>query len=244
MEQAKRGYLPEDEREFSKESLIKLKKAAKHIAYLLNEGYAIKNVSTFVGNHFLLSERQRLALVRSISANVQIALRRLKECDTDSLAGQTVYIDGFNTIITMEVALSGSLLFDCMDGTIRDLAGLRGTYRIIDVTPEAVKRIAQTLEAVQVKKAVFYLDSPVSNSGRLKSLIADIWQDYNLELDFEVIHDVDRVLMKLDHVVTADAIILDACQSWFNLVRLCMKDIATEPIKVWQEQEKYMSRPI
>lgn len=237
MKQARRGYVPDDEHQFSKESVEKLRIAARHIAYLINEGYAIKNASTFVGNHFLLSERQRLALVRSISPKAQVAIRRQKECSEEEMAGKIVFIDGFNIIITLEVALSSAPLFSCMDGTIRDLAGLRGTYRIIDVTSEVVKQIASVLESIHVKKAVFYLDAPVSNSGRLKSLIADIWQNYQLEVEISVIHDVDRTLMGLEYVITTDAIILDACKSWFNLMKLCIPE-RTQLINVWEEREK------
>ena len=48
-----------------------------------------------------------------------------------TISGNEVNIDGFNIIITLEVLLCDSILFSCMDGTIRDLAALRGTYRII-----------------------------------------------------------------------------------------------------------------
>ena len=47
---------------------------------------------------------------------------------------ETVHIDGFNTIITLEVALSGSHVFCCRDDVLRDLAGLRGTHAL-DVDP-------------------------------------------------------------------------------------------------------------
>ena len=79
----------------------------------------------------------------------------------------------FNTIITLEVALSGSLLLQGMDGTIRDLAGLRGTYRIVDKTERAVELILSQLEKEKGKGAVFYLDQQVSNSGRLRSLLLE-----------------------------------------------------------------------
>ena len=55
-----------------------------------------------------------------------------------------------------------------MDGTIRDLAGLRGTYKLIDKTDRAINLIGEYLQKLKIKKVVFYLDSPVSNSGRLK----------------------------------------------------------------------------
>lgn len=231
----KRGYVPEDEREFSEKSLITLKKAAKDIGYLMEQGYPIKSASTFVGNHYLLSERQRLALVRSISVQKQIAIRRQKEI-VSLEEDATLYIDGFNTIITLEVAFSGSPLFDCMDGTIRDLAGLRGTYRLIDKTELAVDAIAKVLLKYKVRKVVFYLDAPVSNSGRLAQLLREHYKDLPFALEIEVIHQVDAVLQKLDHVVTSDAIILDHAQSWFNLVReaLNLGKLEYKAIQVWQ----------
>ena len=141
----KRGYVPSDEKEFGKEALETLHKAGEELYYLATRGYQMKPASTFVGNHYLLSERQRLALVRSISPKESIEARRSKEI-TGSLEGATVHIDGFNTIITLEIAFSESLLLKCMDGTIRDLAGLRGTYRVIDKTEQAVVEIGKLLE--------------------------------------------------------------------------------------------------
>lgn len=233
IKQLKRGSAANDEKEFSEDSIIKLKKAANHIRYLVNEGYDMKSASVFVGNHFLLSERQRLALVRSISTDEQLRQREKKQCVADELCGKTVFIDGFNTIITLEIALCESLLLECMDGTIRDLAGLRGTYRLIEETPEAVRIIADTLEHLKVQKAVFYLDAPVSNSGRLKSLIAEVWENREVKLDIQIMNDVDRTLQEKDYVITADAIILDKCKGWFNLIYLCMEKTNAAPVKVW-----------
>ena len=231
--QLKRGGGAHDEKEFYGESIDKLRKAAEHIRYLINEGYDIKGASVFVGNHFLLSERQRLALVRSISPDEKLCLRREKECAADELVDKTVHIDGFNTIITLEIALCRSLLLRCMDGTIRDLAGLRGTYRLINETQKAVEFIADALEHLKVKKAVFYLDAPVSNSGRLKSLIENIWENHNTELEVNVINDVDKTLQEKECVITSDAIILDKCKSWFNLISLCIEKTEAVPVKVW-----------
>lgn len=212
----KRGYVPSDEKEFGEKELEKLHKAGEELYYLANRGYQMKQASTFVGNHYLLSERQRLALVRSISPKESIEARRGKEI-TGSLEGATVHIDGFNTIITLEIAFSESLLLKCMDGTIRDLAGLRGTYRVIDKTEQAIVEIGKLLERKKVKKAVFYLDAPVSNSGRLKELICQCLCDAGLEVQVEIIHNVDSTLETLENVVTGDAIILDKCRSWYNM---------------------------
>ncbi len=211
-----RGHAPDDKTEFGPTAVPVLHKAAQNLYYLLNQGYPIKGASVFVGNHYMLSERQRLALVRAVSSKESIENRKNKEL-FDLPEGCTVHIDGFNTIITLEVALSESLLLKCMDGTVRDLAALRGTYRLIDKTSQAILMIGQTLEKSGIARAVFYLDSPVSNSGRLKEQIGTMLGDFPFELQFEVIHNVDATLENLENVITSDAIILDRCKSWFNI---------------------------
>jgi len=62
METVKRGYVPKDTVEFGPKAAAKLNAAAQELAFLLDRGYDTKSASTFVGNHHLLSERQRLAL--------------------------------------------------------------------------------------------------------------------------------------------------------------------------------------
>lgn len=179
----RRGYVPTDQKEFRNENLNKLYEAAEDLLYLLNRGYKIKGTSTFIGNHYLLSERQRLALVRGISRYDDVIKRKSKEI-TNLSNIEEVNIDGFNTIITLEVALSNSLIIKSMDETIRDLAGLRGTYSVIDKTEVAIKLIGEFLLEHKIKKATFYLDKPVSNSGRLKMKILEILE--GLEFQIEV----------------------------------------------------------
>lgn len=198
----KRGYSPNDQREFGDKSINKLLKAGRDLQYLLNQGYNIKGASAFVGNHYLLSERQRLGLVRAVSSEKSIKMRKSKEIEQIPF-GSVINIDGFNTVITLEVALSDSLLLKCMDGTIRDLAALRGTYRLIDKTDTAILLIGKILEKNKIGKVIFYLDAPVSNSGRLKQRIIELLNQFNFEVQVEVVQSVDTVLEKLDNVITS-----------------------------------------
>jgi hypothetical protein len=145
------------------------------------------------------------------------ALEIPKEICINNINSKEVNIDGFNTIITLEVALSKSLTLNCMDNTIRDLAGLRGTYRIIDKTIIAINYILETLDEKKVNKAIVYLDEPVSNSGKLKELILHLSNSYKVNVNVMVIPGVDSALSSLDNVITTDAIILNKCNSWINL---------------------------
>lgn len=216
MDTVARGYCPKDTAEFGPKAEGKLNAALTELFFLLNRGYDVKSASTFIGNHHLLSERQRLALARIASPDASLQVRKAKEL---SQPPEVLVLDGFNTIITLEVALSGSLLIRGMDGTIRDLAGLRGTYRIVDKTHRAVELLLARLEELGVQKAVFYLDQQVSNSGRLRALLLETGAGYSTEIQVELHPSVDGVLAQMSGVVTSDAIILDKCGSWYNLNR-------------------------
>ena len=223
--------MPEDEKNFSPVALEKMRTASRHVGFLINEGYDLKQAATFVGNHFLLSERQRLAIMRSLATKEQLVERSRKE--VSSASDKTVYIDGFNIIITLEVLLSDSILLSCMDGTIRDLAALRGTYRIIPETKGAVQLLLKTLQEMDVKAAHILLDEPVSNSGRLKALIAGIGEAYPLGLDIQIQRDVDRALWEQENVITTDSVILDHCVSWVNINAKCMTRLGKTALNVW-----------
>lgn len=210
---AKRGFVPEDEQSFSPEGVKRMQTASAHVFYLLNEGYDLKQATTFVGNHLQLSERQRMAVMRSLASSEQLAERGKKRVEISSLAGREIWIDGFNTVITLEVMLNESILFRGMDGCIRDLASLRGTYRTIPETARAVRLLTEQLQAVNVGSSHILLDRPVSNSGRLKTLIAEIAEEESCDIDVQIVDDVDRILWQKENVITSDAIILDHCSS-------------------------------
>ena len=232
---AKRGYVPEDERNFSPEAIHTMQTASRHVRYLINEDYDLKQASTFVSNHFRLSERQRLAIVRSLATDEQLAGRKARQVSIVELDGKEVWIDGFNTIITLEVMLSNGILFECMDGTIRDLAALRGTYRLIPETSEAVRMLFQTLQKARISKATILLDEPVSNSGRLKALTADTGEEFAFGQDIQILRDVDRFLYGRENVITSDSVILDHCVSWVDLAAECMKETGAQCIRVWAD---------
>jgi len=174
------------------------------------------SASTFVGNHYMLSERQRLAIVRASAAKELLTLRKQKELTKETVGNQVV-IDGLNTIITLEVALSRGTLIHCMDGTIRDLAGLRGTYRLISQTDQAIELIGNKLRKLNTSEVTFYLDAPVSNTGRLKTRIFELLGSYPFVLKVELINNVDVLLGQKEQVVTSDSIVINQCKSWYNL---------------------------
>lgn len=214
----KRGFVPSDIIEFNEKNQKLLSQAQQEVYFLLNRGYEMEKIITFVGNHYLFSARQRMALARASASEKELQLRKEHE-KRGKLTGKTVYIDGFNLIITLEAALSGTTLLSCMDKTVRDLCGLHGTYRIIDKTEATLQIIEQELKDLEIEKAIFYLDAPMSNSGRLKQLILESFSNNNLCIEVELVRNADACLWAKEYVISSDAIILNKCKSWYNFVR-------------------------
>jgi hypothetical protein len=213
-----RGPHPSDAELFRPEALPGLRAALSDFSLLLSKGYAEKSALKLVGDRFSLVQRQRLAVMRSACADQQLQSRSRRRVPVEMLAGQPVAIDGYNLLITVEAALSGGLIFRGRDGCFRDLASIHGTYRRVEETAPALRLIGDFLAHFRVREALWLLDSPVSNSGRLKTLVGELARENNWSWDVRLILNPDAELIEADTiVVSTDSVILDACQRWTNL---------------------------
>lgn len=215
----RRGFDKDDARWFSEESMKKLKIAQEEIVWLLDRGYKMEKILELVGGKYQFSKRQRMALMRSTASSARRKEREKKLLDNKEGKEGTIYIDGLNLIITIEVAISKSKVLLGNDGVIRDLAGLRGTYKIVDKTYIALELIGKTLDELCVPRVRFYLDQPVSNSGMLKKVILEVSKEWRCNVEVEIVRNPDVLLMKMGRIVSGDKVILDNCDSWFNLSR-------------------------
>jgi len=116
--------------------------------------------------------------------------------------------------------MSGGLIFQGRDGCCRDLASIHGTYRKVTETIPAVRLIGDFLTQIDVPEALWLLDSPVSNSGRLKTLIGQLAEENGWNWQIKLLQSPDAELKRTDLiVVTSDSVILDYCKKWVNLAR-------------------------
>lgn len=217
-----RGTSEEDKRSFSQSAMEKLRRGQEEVTWLLNREYPMSTIINLVGGRYQFTSRQRNALQRATSSTEHCNARREKVLCNDKLCEAPIHIDGFNFIITMEVALSNGLLIRCQDGAIRDLAGLRGTYKLIDKTDKALKILGDIIKAKGIPEIYFYFDAPVSNSGRLKTRIFEEAENWDIPIHVDLVPNADVILEKKHRVVTSDAIILDKCDSWFNLAEIAV----------------------
>ena len=213
-----RGPHPQDAKLFSPDQIGNLRVAVADYSLLLTKGYAEKSALKLVGDKFSLTERQRLAIMRSACSDQQLISRSRRRVPIENLASQPVAIDGYNVLITVEAAMSGGVIFKGRDGCFRDLASIHGTYRKVTETIPAVQLIGDFLRGIGVASALWLLDSPVSNSGRLKTLIGELAQKNNWKWEIGLSISPDFELTKTDLiVVSSDSVVLDGCKRWINL---------------------------
>ena len=218
-----RGKDDKDERFFSSKEIERLKYAQEEVVWLLNRNYPISNIIDFVGGRHQFSTRQRMALRRASCSSKDLEVRKDKEISVSNLKGKTINIDAFNFIISLEVGLSKGLLINCMDESIRDLAGLRGTYRLIDKTYNVLEILGEAFRSLELECVNFYIDAPVSNSGKLKTAIYEAAENWSVNVNVHIVVNPDVILEKSNYVVSSDSIILDKCHGWINLVSYIIK---------------------
>ena len=213
-----RGPHPDDSRLFADVELVRLRQAMADYVLLLSKGYAQPSCLKLVGDRFELSQRQRVALMRSACSEVQRALRLAKRVTLPQLAGGNLAIDGYNVLITIESTLSGGVLLRGIDGCIRDLASVHSTYRRVAETQPALELVAAALSDAAAAGALWLLDSPVSNSGRLKTVMTQLASQRGWPWEVRLVASPDAVLRRTDSIVaTTDSAILDSSGRWLDL---------------------------
>lgn len=213
-----RGPAQDDAQLFGASAIPRLRTAVAELAWLLNRGYAETSALKLVGDRHELRSRQRTAVLRCVCTDVQIELRQARQLALEAVAGQPIALDGFNVLIIVESALAGGVVLRGRDRVIRDMASVHGSYRRGEQTLAASVAIGECLAKLGPSSITWLLDSPVSNSGRLKVALAELAEqrgwDWNIELD----QNPDRRLVAYDGVVaTGDAWILDNASRFIDL---------------------------
>jgi hypothetical protein len=223
-----RGPHPQDTALFAPQHHPAHAAAVTDLSWLLHRAYAPKSALKIVGDRYQLTSRQREAVSRCACGDADRD-QRLSRRTTPALArGHSLLLDGFNVLTTLETALSGGLILPARDSCFRDLAGIQGNYRLLTDTAPAIDLIYRFLTPLAPTSIHWLLDQPVSNSGRLKTLIFKISDAHPVTTSVELVPDPDPLLIATAHqantiIATADSHILDHCGLWLNLARLIIE---------------------
>lgn len=215
-----RGPHPKDLACFAPDQMDRLRHAAEDLSWLRTRGYSPKASLKLVGDRYGLRDRQRKAVQRCAAGDRELGARERRRLDLAQLEGRTLEVDGFNVLLTIEAALSGGVLLLGRDGVLRDLAAMSSHFRRVDTTRPAVELLARQFARAKLGRVHWYMDRPVSNSGRLRRLILETVESCEPAWEVTLADGLDGLLAaSTDVVATADSGILDRCGHWFNLAR-------------------------
>lgn len=216
-----RGPHPEDGRLFAEAALPLLQAAVDDLCWLLDREYAPESSLKLVGDRYALVARQRVAVARCACSEICRQSRRQRMAAPSEVAGQSLWLDGYNVLTTVEAALAGGVVLAARDGTYRDMASMHGSYRKVAETLPAIERIGRILARLGPSECVWHLDRPVSNSGRLRVILLEAAEAAGWPWRVELVADPDPILTASESIVaTADSGILNSCGRWLNLARL------------------------
>ena len=227
--QTHRGLAPQDERLFADRQLPALRAAAADLCWLLDRGYASRSAVELVGNRHNLTSRQRNAVARYACADEDAQRRRRLRVEPAQLAGHELWLDGYNVLTVLESGLAGGIVLLCRDGCCRDIAGIHRCYRKVTETFPVLRMVGEAAAAWGVSCCRWWLDKPVSNSGRLKAAILEAAAEAGWKMEVELTFSPDHVLSHTGEIIaTSDGIVLDRCQRWVNLARLLITERITQ----------------
>jgi hypothetical protein len=213
-----RGQHPEDARLFADDRLADLRSAVADLSLLLSRGYAQPSALKVVGDRYNLEARQRMAMMRAACTDQALQARAGTRVSCEAMRGKALLIDGYNVLTTVEAALAGGVILLARDATYRDIASMHGSFRKVEETMPALELVGEVAGDLGIAQCTWFLDAPVSNSGRLKQIIDARAGERGWNWHVEIVNNPDAVLSQASEIIaSADSVILDRCQRWFAL---------------------------
>lgn len=212
-----RGPHPTDTTLFAASETPALRRACADLSWLLSRGYAENSALKLTGDRYRLRHRQRTAVGRGACADGALAHRTTTRVEPSGLSGRHVAVDAFNALIIVESALGGAPIFRGRDRALRDLASVHGSYRRVEATHTAIAALVGVLVTAAPEVVTWYVDRPVSNSGRLASWLRDAAPE-GIGWEVETPFDADAAVIASGAVAaSSDAAVLDRVSAWFDL---------------------------
>jgi hypothetical protein len=190
--------------------------------YLRNKGYPEKASLKLIADAHRLSKLERNCMFMGIVADDTASRRRRKVLS--SVAGKPLAIDWYNVLITVESYLGGRCVFLADDGVIRDASAAHGSFRVTDITTQAMASIAGELELLMPVRIDAWLDAPIAYSGLMAHELRGRFLALPFPASVELAQSADYPLKTYPGVLaTSDSVLLDSAQEVFDLARCVLE---------------------
>jgi hypothetical protein len=174
-----------------------------------------------------LRDHERHVLERLVFAADEAERRRSHLVGAEALTGESLVVDGYNVLISLDCMLCNAPLFLCDDGVVRDIAARRGRYRPGPRSDEALKRLGQFLSACAVERATFIFDRQPSFSGEMAAHCSAALRRWGVQGAARTEERADWALHQAATTAilcSSDRVLIDGAPRVFDLVRALVGD--------------------
>ncbi len=188
-----------------------LARAAADYRWLLDRGYPPKAALKLVGDRRQMTGDGRMILFRGVASSAASAAR-MAVIETEA-AGRSLYVDGYNQILTVMHYLAGRPLFVSSDGLLRDAGGSHGRIANMPLFERAAAILASHIASLEPDRVVVFLDSPISGSAGHAAFLRGLFAAEGIEADLRLEKSADLPLKATPRgclVATSDSAIADA----------------------------------
>jgi hypothetical protein len=177
--------------------------------YLLNRDYPERAILKVIGDRYHLSRSQRHILFRGVAPRVKAMERKARL--TADICRKSVFLDGYNVLITVMNYLYGKILFISNDGMLRDVGENYGKIRNKELFRRSCLLVMEVLRQDRPSAVTVFLDSPVSHSAIHKLELTHLLEEYHLEGEIVLSRSPDYELKHLGGgcIATSDSVIMD-----------------------------------
>ena len=190
---------------------------------LREKGYPEKASLKIVGDRYRLSRMERNALFRGVIAHPACAERKSKIVEAHGIRDQSIGIDWYNVLITVESYLRGMPVFISDDGMVRDSSATHGSYRTATVTERAQDAIFDTLRSLAPARIDVFVDSPIAFSAHMADAVRGRLDGAAPAVSVTLEHSADYPLKSYRGIVaSSDSVVLDAAERICDLPRLVL----------------------
>jgi hypothetical protein len=187
-----------------------LQSAADYL-YFLNRDYPQKALIKLIGDRYQLSGAERSMLYRGICSTELSRIRKGKLIEPQGLKLQWLSLDTYNVLITIGSYLNGNTVFVSNDGFLRDASEIHGKVFRSELLNRALKLVFEFLVFCEPAGIRFFIDRPVSHSGKLCALINQIISANKMQGAAETHHSPDFILKNMHEgiLATSDSTIIE-----------------------------------
>jgi len=192
--------------------------------YLREKGFPEKASIKLVGDRYRLTRTERNSLFRGVIVDSIAEARIRKIIHPPEVSGQSLGVDWYNVLITIESYLRGVPLFIADDGILRDSSATHGSYRRTAATERAFPVIVDTFASLRPGRVDVFLYSPIAFSGMMAEEIRGRLEGLPFSAAVALARSADYPLKSYEGVVaSSDSVILDSAARILDLPRFALE---------------------